>query len=1101
MASFQGNGGGLESNRGPQYRGALLPWEQQFCETLGIEEKDYFEYYDLVLQHIKEEQGRELIPDVRNEPVTVSIVLTVVGIALQVAAALLAPKPRAPEQKKQGDPFQSQDVRGRTKYAPLSEFDSVQDLAALGTVVPLIYCNREGGIGGVRAESQLIWSRMVNRQTYQELHALLLYSAGKLNTTPQYEGFAFGDTKITGHMAAKLAVFFSRGLTSPQNKSFAVGDKFQYSEGTKNIGPKGYNPFYTSVFDDGESARMVFCGTVTPSQAAVFGQYSPVRNGQGWKYEFKYPGKGDGDSDKRKLIFGTRRKHVSGYHAGRTNTTGSLDDLTFTIQDNDSDKSYQSAGSSTSNPDIETANHFDGSGKLIIQSVIKQGTDDAELVGGVEEGLTAINQSKIDADTILDVGELYLIGSDIYRCTDRKNDKGQQGTPYEPQESGNVVYKFKREQEFKLDWVDSKWIRVDDSEDIHREFHCPILKVSLGSINTTRPVNMVEIGFKSLVYRQINGYPNVSQFSYKDIADDYAKDQQTFQPGTIQAYYDRVSLFRMEVKKGDGSWKNLLGDDIFAVHGQNPQPLYNTIRMQMNEKDFYEFRFIPVSGNAWINTGWYQSKSVYWLNNRFDWAKAKGTIFGQIYFRGKEININNEFKMSHPLWQTSENVPRNQNPNSLLSDYWFFDSDTASHENEPEHQITWINEYVENSESWYNKPQKQYEHLAYAGLVCQSSKEISTFSNFSIYFREGLRVKRFVNANKFPQGATNNFPEIAYDLLTNRRYGVGEFIGNNAVDADRFNIAAEFCAANGFTWDGVISEQTNVREFLFQQAGYQLLDFTILGGQFSLYPSVPIDSNYTISFSAKAGDANFPIKALFTDGNVRNFKTTFLSPEERQLFIAELKYREEEENGFPQTRITRVRLTEKEGGYYRDPIEVFDMTQFCTSRQHAIDFAKFALRLRQVVDHSISFETTPDAAHTLAPGDYIRVAVSIQHQETDKGFTQRLRTGTISTRGEIQANATIPDGKIDIFYWRPGTTQVQSGKPEVKNGRIADTAFHHSLFTVKPKSEARIYKIESIAYSEESFIEINATYAPVTDKNTLRVLDWSSSDFVIEDQN
>ena len=144
----------------------------------------------------------------------------------------------------------------------------------------------------------------------------------------------------------------------------------------------------------------------------------------------------------------------------------------------------------------------------------------------------------------------------------------------------------------------------------------------------------------------------------------------------------------------------------------------------------------------------------------------------------------------------------------------------------------------------------------------------------------------------------------------------------------------------------------------------------------------PINSDYTIDNDAKAGDSNFRIKALFTDGNVRNFKTTFLSPEERQLFIAELKYRKEEKNGFPETHITRVRLAKNEGGYNRDPIEVFDMTQFCTSRDHAITFAKFALRMRQTVDHSISFETTPDAAHTLAPGDYIRLGVSIHAPRT-----------------------------------------------------------------------------------------------------------------------
>ena len=393
----------------------------------------------------------------------------------------------------------------------------------------------------------------------------------------------------------------------------------------------------------------------------------------------------------------------------------------------------------------------------------------------------------------------------------------------------------------------------------------------------------------------------------------------------------------------------------------------------------------------------------------------------KLRIKGKKTYLTQEFNMSHPYWATGERDKPNQNPNSLLNDFWFFDADTTSHANEPEHQITWLNEYVENSDTWYTYENRQYEHLAYAGLVCQSSKEVSTFSNFSAYFQEGIIVKKFVDAQVKPYGCTNNFPEIAFDLLTNRRYGVGEYIGNNSVDESRFNIAAEFCNANGFYWDGVISEKVNIREFLFEQAAYQMLDFTILGGRFSLYPALPFDSNYTISYSAKAGDPNFPIKALFTDGNVRAFKTTFLSPEERQLFIAELKYREEEKNGFPETHVTRVRLSENEGGYYRDPVEVFDMTQMCTTREHAIAFAKYALRVRQKVDHSISFETTPDAAHSLSPGDYIRVGVSVMHQERDKGYSLRLRTGSVAPNGTLQINkSTIvdPDG-FPVYFWRP----------------------------------------------------------------------------------
>ena len=63
----------------------------------------------------------------------------------------------------------------------------------------------------------------------------------------------------------------------------------------------------------------------------------------------------------------------------------------------------------------------------------------------------------------------------------------------------------------------------------------PIQKVAVGAISTTRPVDMVEIGFKSTVYRRVSGYPNVNEFTSNDIADDFAKDGQGFQLGTMNA--------------------------------------------------------------------------------------------------------------------------------------------------------------------------------------------------------------------------------------------------------------------------------------------------------------------------------------------------------------------------------------------------------------------------------------------------------------------------------------------------------------------------------------------------------------------------------------
>jgi len=954
---------------------------------------------------------------------------------------------------------------------------------------------------------------MVNKGSYQELQALLLFSAGDLRFRPDYKGYAFGDSKLTNYPTAKIGLFFSKGPDKAGgNAPFFVGSGAQYGEGKKDMGPKGDKPFFTNIPDDGRGDKMIFCGVVTPSQSAVFGQYNPIRNGQGWKYPFKYPGKGDGDADKKDMIRGTRAKHVAGYHSGRTSLVSQgggagIAKLKYTIRDSESDRIYLADERDDTEPEFPTRLHFNSVGKFIEKDrIYKSSSRFLEDIGGMTEGINAINQSKIDADQALEVGELYLIGTAVYRCTRRNNLSGgssNEGTPFEPGKSGSVEYFFTRESEFNDRYVQTKYIYTPDDEDIFNETHIPIQKVAIGAIGTTRAVNSITMGIKSTVYRQVNGYPNIQEFNGPNQVDRFAKSGGNFQLGTTNSYYGRISLFRMEVKINDGGWIDVCGETVFAVYGSNPQASYNRLQILPDYKCFLQIRFIPVCGNAWIANGNYKSKKVMLLEAERGWRDGvtKGRI--KVRFRGRYNEIKDLYDMDASVFEAGGDDDRktkehNQNPNSLLQDFWFFDADTASHANEPEHSISYINEYVENSNTWYNNENNQYENLAYAGLVCQSSKEISTFSNFSAYFEYGIEVNRLYNSGK--KRATSNFPEIAYDLLTNRRYGVGEFIGNNSVDKTRLTVAAKFCKANGFYWDGIISQETNLREFMFSQAGFQLLDFEIRGGQFSLYPSVPFGSDYKIQNTAKAGSATFPIKALFTDGNVRNFKTTMLSPEERQLFIAELKYRKETRYGFPETRVTRVRLADKEGGYARDPVEVFDMTQFCTSRDHAIKFAKFALRLRQTVDHSISFETTPDAANTLAPGDYIRMGVSIQHQE--RGYSERLRTGSVAPDGTLQYNEGVSNGTFSVYYWKPGMQEVAKGNMIVSNGTVSDQKFRGSLFTLdRTRSEARVYKIESIAFSDESFVEISATYTPLNSDGTMKLLDWASGDFKIEDNS
>ena len=418
-------------------------------------------------------------------------------------------------------------------------------------------------------------------------------------------------------------------------------------------------------------------------------------------------------------------------------------------------------------------------------------------------------------------------------------------------------------------------------------------------------------------------------------------------------------------------------------------------------------------------------------------------------------------------------VINNLNPYDKISDYpHYYDNDVLSSQSGPEHEISYVNQVIEPVD---NYGVAKYKDLAFAGIRINSSKEWSNFSQLSAYFTKGIKVERLIDGGT---GATNLFPEIAYSLLTNAKTGAGDLVGASAVDRDSMEYAAKFCRANGFKWDGMISNALNLREFIFEMAGYAFLDFTIIGGRFSLEPSVPYRGTATnpgvIDHNAKPD-----IRALFSDGNISDLKVSFLNPEERQLFKAAVIYRKETKNGFPETKTCFVRLADSSSN--NAPIEKFDLSGFCTSKEHAEKFAKYAIKTRQLVDHGLSFKTSPQNCVGLRPGQYFRLVSEATH-------TSRFNNGAITDTGEIVSRDPITTSQ-PIYYWKPGTTQVLEGQ---LNPTSVAGQFKGSLFTIRNSTtESRVYKVESISYSEEGLIEIGASFVPLTSSGSLAVLEWA----------
>ena len=167
------------------------------------------------------------------------------------------------------------------------------------------------------------------------------------------------------------------------------------------------------------------------------------------------------------------------------------------------------------------------------------------------------------------------------------------------------------------------------------------------------------------------------------------------------------------------------------------------------------------------------------------------------------------------------------------------------------------------------------------------------------------------------------------------------------------------------------------------------------------------------------------------------------------------------------------------------------MSGFCTSEEHAKTFVHYALMLRKYVDHSVQFQTTPQAAMTLQPGDYFRFVSHSTH-------TNRFDNGSIGPDGTIQAATPVQNGAT-IMYWNVGTEGVKQTTIKVSNGKTSQQKLWNSVFTqVTAASTNRVYKCESLTYADDGLVEIAGTHMELDSEGHLRYLDWDDSSFVAE---
>jgi len=599
MASLQrtNQSGGMVTKR--QIRGAILPWEKQLIDALGLTLEEYNWYANEVANYRPERDAAyDIVPHVVCDPVTVGIVTTVVGAGLSFAASALAPKPKLP---KRSDPAQQQgggDVTGASvnaenRFTNVDGFTSVQPLARLGEVMPLIFANR-GTYGGVRVETKLLWSQLLSQGDGQELLAVFLAGAGALAAVPNIKGFAIGDSLIRGYQQSKFAVYFKPGVTGEGRlkSSNRIGGELL------ERGNDAFSANFSSL-----GMQPIFSGVRIPTTMTQFGVYKPLRNGQSYRLPFKrvrvsFPGSfvnpGSGGD-----VAGALREWQKDQEAANN-------------ADVERRKTQSAYACRTGIIKINGVGHDAGFQDVIISvgdiiqfDMVAGNVANSFDTFGVQDIAAKDDNYRIACDETLSIGETYLIGNVEATCTAVY----PSDAPFTP--TASKSYGFKALTAGTVRRVSTQIVAHNpdfNSTNLGNKVNpctgSTISQLAVAHITTTRRLNQIEIGIKSQVYKQFTGIANFSSIPPEATLVALEAGGNTFNVGQYSDYGVRYSFFQVLIReRGTEEYLNL-SETPFVVQGRIPVDQFNFIRITFpNSNIQYEIKLRPVAGATVLATG------------------------------------------------------------------------------------------------------------------------------------------------------------------------------------------------------------------------------------------------------------------------------------------------------------------------------------------------------------------------------------------------------------------------------------------------------------------------------------------------------------------
>jgi hypothetical protein len=767
----------------------LLPFEHELIATLGISKDDYLEFVALYEK-----------PNYQGNPTAdfgvVAIVLTVVGILFQVAAALLAPQPKIPAVSTGGGQPQTRDER----FSPRFGFNSAQELAAYGDPVNLVYANRGTGTGanpngGVRVTASLLWSAVRSYGSSQFIQMLMMLSGGAI-TAIDTGKTAFGQTPLRDLMTENIWMYFDPGATGLLQRQDEVfgnqsTDPTRYGKATDN--PYRLQSSITNTRTDG------FSQAYSPTTANTVGIYGVIPLNV-----LLYIRRSNGYKDSVNL--GITASGIS-WTSSTPTTTINLDDVisikfeSTEVNNDDSDVTREAKDARRSLISVfDTASTFKlGSALFRVTSLSGTNIDEKDITvkltcikagktpgvtyasteaGGATGGLSTSEQAELaklknNVQTLLDEDQR----PDITTAVQLANSKRIEIAVYETQtqsvnienervydnegnflpgyfvdSDGNVnkyvdvLVGYTKKRSLTDNEIKSlrRYAALDAIVNTYKDdiFYTKALaRIATAQYETFSACHIVDFAIKAIVFKRISGRQL-----------EYGSDRVNGYPVSDNGIKTRVTLFTLKYREvGRTSWVTVPATFAISRAADNENFVYfkfNSGLTDPADATHWEFELEPIvdplSESAVNDTYYYLTNAGNAVSETLASYKllSKSSTTPSIQFTGVKKDA-----------ATGAFPPQNNNPRDLNEwDLFNYDADTQiqfSFDSGPEVTITAISEQLIQPFSDYDQENSSgkvvkslYNNLALLGFNAYSGKTIQDLRSFTVFATQGRSVRR-----------------------------------------------------------------------------------------------------------------------------------------------------------------------------------------------------------------------------------------------------------------------------------------------------------------------------------------------------------------------